>query len=77
MARVYFKDGMIMEGRRCVIKRAIRAKLLVGRVPYRFSRSYSCEEINAYWCSEAGRKHPDFALMVRYGFLDREGNELC
>lgn len=53
MARVYFKDGTIMEGRRCSVKRAIITKLKFdGRVPYRF-RPYTGREINAFLMSAA------------------------
>ena len=77
MARVYLKDGTIMEGRRCVLKRAILRKLKYdGRVPYRFSCGYQLEEQQAYWRSPAGHMHSEFARLVRYGVLDQEGNEL-
>ena len=39
MATVYFKDGTIIQGRRCHVKRAIRTNGRIGfYCPYRFTK---------------------------------------
>ena len=48
---VFFKDGMIMQvqqGNR-YLKKQIAVTRSFVKVPYRFSRPYSNEEINAYF----------------------------
>lgn len=38
MPKVFFKDGTIMEARRCNLKRAIRRRIQYeGFIPYRFT----------------------------------------
>lgn len=43
--RVFFKDGVIIEGHRAAVKRAIKAKRQYdGPIPYRFSRPWEPSE---------------------------------
>lgn len=43
--RVFFKDGVIIEGPRAAVKRAIKTKRQYdGPIPYRFSRPWEPSE---------------------------------
>lgn len=51
---VFFKDGTIMEvqkGNRYLKKQIAVKRSFDGPVPYRFSRPFSCQDVDAFWHS--------------------------